>query len=583
MNNQKVSTFGQRLSVPGDRGNGHESVSVFHPEHSRCKRPFRQCGGFRPFRDDRESSIGRNQPEPGIGSNGHAGPEEPGAVRKRFSVDMPADLCVQSDLPRFRRKRTANGKITGKRESNLLSRRSHVTAQEQCNHNPVTELLHRIVDGVEREKSIDSFEPARSVAPGKAPQSSPVLQGGVGADQRSLFRTERIGVAIVEFADRERLTETTARHELPLQQRIVADRRTGIELDRRIPRIHRKAGMGKIAVFIRVVRAIGQFIVAVESGQHSFQFQFVPDEIEHFGTHFKFQFGQEAAEGGVVSRMQPFHFFPIFKLLPINRNQFGASSPTAGQRRFVDHRQRGQRRILAPGHTGIGIPVVHPAADELLPVFHRRAVDRKQALDIFQSLRVLHADVVAGLELPVHIKVGSQINTVFFAFCEKVVELIQCDRVESQRIGGIFVDKLGFLMMKPDRIIPHPHQIFHQFIRIFPVRRVSTEAEVDAVKSDSFVRRIFKSEFSVGGGTDKTVFAGRSVQRADPREIQRTAGDDVPLETKPFPLFPLLDRKWTARSCRETDGTVAQRHRGDRPGDVFRHGGTERHRHRALP
>ena len=72
-------------------------------------------------------------------------------------------------------------------------------------------------------------------------------------------------------------------------------------------------------------------------------------------------------------------FPPFFELRPVGAFRFRRSGPVREQGVFVDEIHAEQGGVFAPFQSRIRIPVLHPAAYERFPVFHRFPVDGQKS------------------------------------------------------------------------------------------------------------------------------------------------------------------------------------------------------------
>ena len=66
-------------------------------------------------------------------------------------------------------------------------------------------------------------------------------------------------------------------------------------------------------------------------------------------------------------------------------------------------------------------------------------------------------------------------------------------------------------MMNPDKVVALPYKFIRHSVYGCLIQKIGIEAEIDTVETDSFVRSVFKSQFSIFSCLDKTVFPCGSV------------------------------------------------------------------------
>ncbi|MPN11494.1 hypothetical protein SDC9_158797 [bioreactor metagenome] len=224
--------------------------------------------------------------------------------------------------------------------------------------------------------------------------------------------------------------------------------------------------------------------------------------------------------------------FPLFEPCGIAVAVGDDAVPDGVEVILVDQVDHHQRRVFGVGQPGVGVAVGHPVADERLPVLHRGGFDREKRF----RLREISRNPVAFPERAAGIEVGRQVDAAFFQRGEKVVEPVERLRVQRGGIRRAGRGQPVVVVVEPHGVVAVARDLFGHLFRRLLRREVGTLAEVGSVKFQPAFRRLFEPQRTVGGGTDKTVFPGGSVEPAG--KIKRAAFRRTVFEFQRMPFRP---------------------------------------------
>ena len=224
-------------------------------------------------------------------------------------------------------------------------------------------------------------------------------------------------------------------------------------------------------------------------------------------------------------RRDPAFFQPGVEPLLIEFRHAWSAERDVGQRIFVDHADRDDRRFILPGESGIGVDVIKQIRGELLIVFHRRVADEDQRLVLFQRGSPIgifrefsRGDLAHGEE------VDRRVDSAFFQGAEQVIHAVEAIGVGRGAVSPGSLDQLPVEMVETDQIVSRACAEFREFVCFFLLHEMDVIGDIGTVETGGDAGTFFKFRPSVHAA-QTPVFSRGSVEEVG--EVENASGFDV--------------------------------------------------------
>ena len=222
-------------------------------------------------------------------------------------------------------------------------------------------------------------------------------------------------------------------------------------------------------------------VVDIDAGDQRPDVQLILQERELLCQTGPVQFGDEFLITGVVHGRNALRkiaagkpFVKEFRTLLFYSGIPGPLNP-AEDRILVDHVHTPDGRLLAPGETGIGIAMIHPATGELLPVFQRGIIQQEKDLRHLRRNRAAAVNPIPGTEGPAAVNIGGEIDAARLHHGDQPVQPVQFRRIEGQTVGSVPVEQFIVVMVNPDAVVPAVREVVGKFRQRLVIEKTRIE------------------------------------------------------------------------------------------------------------